>query len=64
MSTKPFIKDEKKGIHEYKKAISKSVGEEKRTYKKILPDEEKHLSMLKRVGRGTSDGHMVGPKKR
>ena len=44
-----FKKDETKGIHEYKQAITKSSGKEKSTYKKILPQEEHHLRELKQV---------------
>ena len=46
---KSFKKDEKKGIGEYKKAIKESKGKEKKTYKKILPDEKKHLTELKKI---------------
>ena len=44
-----FKKDETKGIHEYKKAITKSSGKEQKVYKKILPQEEHHLHLLKKV---------------
>lgn len=46
---KAFKKDEKEGISSYKKAIKRSKGEEKETYKKILPDERKHLEELKEI---------------
>ena len=46
---KAFLKDEKEGIKEYKQAIKKSKGNEKGIYKKILPDERKHLGMIKRI---------------
>jgi rubrerythrin len=42
-------KDEEKGIKEYKQDIKKSKGKEKDTYKKILPDEIKHLKELKQI---------------
>ena len=42
-------KDEKKGIKEYEKDIKVSKGREKETYKKILPDEKKHLKELKQI---------------
>ena len=44
-----FMKDEKEGIKEYQKAIKSSKGQEKKTYKSILPDEKKHLGMIKRI---------------
>jgi hypothetical protein len=44
-----FKKDETKGIHEYKKAITKSNGKEKSTYQRILPQEQNHLRELKQV---------------
>ncbi len=44
-----FVKDERKGIEEYKEAIPKSKGQEKRTYKEILPEEREHLSKLKKI---------------
>lgn len=44
-----FEKDEVKGINEYKKAIHESKGKEKATYKKILPQEKKHLKKLKKI---------------
>ena len=44
-----FLKDERKGIKEYKESINKSKGREKSTYKQILPDEQKHLKELKRI---------------
>ena len=46
---KRFKKDEKKGIKEYQEAEQKSKGREKATYKKILPDEKKHLKELKKI---------------
>lgn len=44
-----FKKDETKGIKEYRSAIKSSSGREKKTYKKILPQEEHHLKELKQV---------------
>lgn len=44
-----FEKDERKGIKEYSKALEKAKGKEKKTYKKILPDEKKHLKLLKNI---------------
>ena len=46
---KRFEKDEKEGIHEYKKAINESKGRERRTYKSILPEEKEHLSKIKKI---------------
>lgn len=42
-------KDEAKGIKEYQQDIKKSKGKERETYKKILPDEKKHLKELKEI---------------
>ena len=44
-----FEKDERKGIKEYKKAKKEAEGKEKKTYEKILPEEEKHLKKLKKI---------------
>jgi len=41
--------DESKGIKEYKQDIKKSKGKERETYKEILPDEKKHLKLLKQL---------------
>ena len=41
--------DEIKGIKEYKQDIKKSKGKERETYKEILPDEKKHLKLLKQL---------------
>lgn len=46
---KHFIKDEKEGISAYEKALNKVKGREKETYKKILPDEKKHLKAIKKI---------------
>jgi len=46
---KSFKKDEEKGIKEYEKAINKSKGKEKETYKEILPQEEKHLQKIRKI---------------
>ena len=46
---KHFEEDEEKGIKEYKGAIRKSEGKEKRTYKRILPQEKHHLALLKKM---------------
>ena len=46
---KAFKIDEKKGISEYKSAIKKTKGQERSLYKKILPDEKKHLHELKEL---------------
>jgi len=44
-----FEKDERDGIVNYKKAIVKSKGKEKKTYEKILPQEEHHLREIKDI---------------
>ena len=44
-----LVKDEKEGVSKYSKAIKKAKGEEKETYKEILPDEKKHLHELKEI---------------
>jgi len=44
-----FKKDESKGIEEYEKAIKESKGKEKKTYKKILPQEENHLQEINQL---------------
>ena len=46
---KHFIKDEKEGINAYEKALNKVKGREKATYRKILPDERKHLKAIKQI---------------
>ena len=46
---KHFIKDESEGITAYEKALKKVKGREKETYKKILPDEKKHLKEIKKI---------------
>ena len=44
-----FKKDEKEGIEHYKKAIKVAKGKERDTYKKILPQEKKHLQDIKKI---------------
>ncbi len=44
-----FEKDERKGIKEYKSAIRKSKGRERRVYKEILPQEKRHLNKLEKI---------------
>ena len=46
---KHFIKDESEGITAYEQALKKVKGVEKKVYKKILPDEKKHLQELKQI---------------
>ena len=49
MSIQHFIKDETEGIKAYKRAEKK---EHKTVYKEILPDEKRHLKMLKQANKG------------
>jgi hypothetical protein len=44
-----FEKDEKEGIKEYGRAIKKSHGKERGTYKEILPEEKEHLNKLRKI---------------
>lgn len=44
---KNFIKEEKKGIKDYKKALKRAKGMQRGVYKKIISDESKHVSLLK-----------------
>jgi rubrerythrin len=44
-----FLIDEKESVTKYTKAIKKTKGVEKETYKEILPDEKKHLHELKEI---------------
>lgn len=44
-----FEKDERAGIKEYKKAIKRSTGKEKKTYQSILPQEKSHLRRIKKI---------------
>ena len=46
---KYFTKDEKEGIEKYEEAEHKAKGKEKQTYEKILPEEKKHLKLIKRI---------------
>jgi hypothetical protein len=44
-SVRHFIEDEKKGIKDYRDSMSDK--KYKRAYEKILPQEKKHLKLLK-----------------
>ena len=44
-----FEKDEAEGIRDYRQAIKKSKGKERETYKKILPQERKHLKEVEGI---------------
>ena len=46
---KRFEKDEREGIHEYKKAITVSKGREQGTYRRILPQEKQHLKKIEKI---------------
>ena len=53
MSISHFIKDETEGIKAYKKAEKKEHDTTHTTvYKEILPDEKRHLKMLKEANKG------------
>ena len=42
-----MLKDEQTGIKEYGRAIKKTKGKDRKTYKEILPDEKRHARKLK-----------------
>ena len=42
-----FIKEEKQGIKDYEDSARSSHPVERRAYKRILPEEKKHLKILK-----------------
>ena len=44
-----FEEDEEKGIKDYKRAIEKAKGRERKVYKEILPQERKHLKKIKKI---------------
>lgn len=44
-----MIPDEKEGIREYTDLKKKATGKSKTAISKILPDEKKHLNILKKV---------------
>jgi rubrerythrin len=44
-----FEKDEREGIKEYKQAINKSKGRERSIYKRILPQEKRHLREIESI---------------
>jgi rubrerythrin len=53
MSIKTFIKEETEGIKAYKKSEKKEHDNAHKTvYREILPDEKRHLKMLKEANKG------------